>query len=85
MRSPTPTSTPTSTPTRGGAGANIALALLAGLMLVLSVPVLLESSPGALGRLGLLAALVVLPLSLLLLVQRRAGGPSVPGVSSPER
>lgn len=75
MRSPSPA------PVRSGKGANIVLGLLAGLMLLLSLPVLFESSAGAVGRLGLFAAIIILPASLLLLIQRRAGGPRLPKVT----
>jgi hypothetical protein len=78
-------STPSPAPARGGFGANIVLGLLAGLMLLLSLPVLFESSDGAVGRLALLGALVILPAMLLVLVQRRAGGPRVPEVGGRQR
>lgn len=68
-------------PARKGMGANILLGLLAGLMMLLSVPVIIESSDGTVGRLALLGALVILPATLLILVQHRAGGPRLPEVT----
>jgi hypothetical protein len=60
---------------------NLVLGLLAGLMILLSVPVLVETSGAGLSRLALLALLVVLPATALFLVQRRSGGPTVPEVT----
>lgn len=68
-------------PVRSGVGANIILGLLAGLMMLFSVPVIIASSDGTVARLALLAALVILPALLLILVQHRAGGPWLPEVT----
>lgn len=76
---------PPTPPARGGKGANLVLGLLAGLMLLLSLPVLMESSGEGLPRLALLALLVILPATALLLIQRRAGGPDVPEVTGRRR
>lgn len=73
--------TPPTPRTRGAAGVNLVLGLLAGLMILLSVPVLVETSGAGLSRLALLALLVVLPATALFLVQRRSGGPTVPEVT----
>ncbi|MEC7946372.1 MAG: hypothetical protein VX265_02325 [Myxococcota bacterium] len=72
--------TPHESPKRTGARADLALGLLAGLMLLLSVPVLVESAKTGPGRLVLLLLLVPLPVLVLFVMQRRAGGPEIPDV-----
>ena len=69
--------TPHESPKRTGARADLALGLLAGLMLLLSVPVLVESAKTGPGRLVLL---VPFPVLVLFVMQRRAGGPEIPDV-----
>ena len=68
-------------PGRSGTGANIMLGLLACLMMLLSLPVIIESSDATIGRLALLGALVIFPAMLLIPVQHRAGGPRLPEVT----
>lgn len=72
---------PSSAQRRGGAAANVLLVVVALLMALLTVPVLAESGGGStLARVGFMAGLVLVPAGLLLVAQRRSGGPDMPDV-----
>ena len=52
---------------------DLLVVLLAGLLLLLPLPSLLDSGNAFIGRLGLLFGLVIPPAAMLLLLQRRFG------------